>query len=261
MATLNHLYMTVNGTYEDAALADETWQYGTHWFASLDAIPDVGSPTGEFEVAAATLTASDAAWSVSSNWLAEGGINDLDPADFLLDACGYIKTFHESATSYISGDAIISQVNLYAIGSDGKVVSTDYGPAKAVATPAATVDGAATGTLLPVQCSVVASLRTINNTRRGRGRCYLPQMGTSIVSANTGLISTTPRGNIATNFATMLSGISLEGAISVKVAPIVIGNPWTSFFKISTVKVGSQVDTQRRRRRNVEETYSNASVT
>lgn len=261
MTALNHLYLTVNGTYEAAELAEETWQYGTHWYASLSDIPDVGTPAGDFEVAASTLTASDASWSVTSNWLAEGGINDLDPADFLLDACGYIKTFHESATSYISGDAIISQVNLYAIGADGKVVSTDYGPAKAVATPAATVDGAATGTLLPVQNSVVASLRTINNTRRGRGRCYLPQMATSITTASTGLVGSTIRGNIATNFATMLSGISLEGAISVKVAPIVIGSPFTSFFKISSVKVGNQVDTQRRRRRSVVETYSTAAVT
>jgi len=261
MATMNHLYMTVTGTYENAELAEETWQYGTHWYASLNDIPAVGTPAGEFEVAADTLTASDASWSVESNFLAEGGINDLDPADFLLDACGYIKTFHESATSYISGDAIISTVNLYAIGTDGKVVSTDYGPAKAVATPAATVDGAATGTLLPVQCSVVASLRTINGTRRGRGRCYLPQMATSITTASTGLVGSTIRGNIATNFATMLSGISLEGVVSVKVAPIVIGNPWTSFFKISEVRVGNQVDTQRRRRRSVQETYSTASVT
>jgi len=261
MATLNHLYLTVSGSYEDASLAEETWQYGTHWYASLSDIPDVGTPAGDFDVSEDTLTASDASWSVESNWLAEGGVNDLDPADFLLDACGYIKTFHESATSYISGDVIIEAVTLYAIGTDGRVVSTGYGPAKAVATPAATVDGAATGTLLPVQCSVVASLRTINSTRRGRGRCYLPQMGTSITTANTGLVGSTIRGNIATGFATMLSGISLESPSDVRVAPVVIGSPWTSYFKISEVRVGSQVDTQRRRRRSVTETYSTASVT
>ena len=261
MATLNHLYLTISGTYENADLAEETWQYGTHWYASLEDIPDVGTPAGDFDVAEDTLTASDASWSVSSNWLAEGGINDLDPADFLLDACGYIKTFHESATSYISGDVIISAVTLYAIGTDGKVVSTGYGPAKAVALPAATVDGAATGTLLPVNCSVVASLRTANSTRRGRGRCYLPQMATAITTANTGLIGSTIRGNIATNFATMLSGISLESPSDVRVAPVVIGSPWTSYFKVDTVKVGNQVDTQRRRRRAVTEVYSDAAVT
>lgn len=261
MATLNHLYLTVSGSYEDAALAEETWQYGTHWYASLSDIPDVGTPAGDFDVAEDTLTASDANWSVESNWLAEGGVNDLDPADYLLDACGYIKTFHESATSYISGDVIITAVTLYAIGTDGKVVSTGYGPAKATATPTGTVDGAATGTLLPVQNSVVASLRTINSTRRGRGRCYLPQMGTSIVSTATGLVGSTIRGNIATGFATMLSGISLESPSDVRVAPIVIGSPFTSYFKISEVRVGSQVDTQRRRRRSVTETYSTAAVT
>lgn len=260
MATLNHLYMTVQGTYEATDLAEESWQYGVRLYADLNPIPDVGSPSGAFDVAADTLSASDANWSVTSNWLGEGGATDLDPADYLLDNCGFIKAFHESATSYISGDAIISTVSLYAIGDDGKVVSTDYGPAKAVATPSATVDGAATGTLLPVQCSVVASLRTINTTRRGRGRCYLPQMATALTSTGTGLVGNTIRQNIATNFAAVLTGCTVEGVSDLKIAPVVIGDPWTSYFKITTVKVGNQVDTQRRRRRSVVETYSSASV-
>jgi len=260
MATLNHLYMTVSGSYENAYLAEETWQYGIRFYADLNDIPDVGTPNGAFEVAPDTLTASDASWSVESNWLGEGGVTDLDPADYLLDCVGAVKTFHEAAANLISSDCIISQVQLYAIGSDGKVVSTDYGPAKAVATPAATVDGPATGTLLPVQCSVVASLRSINTTRRGRGRCYLPQMATSLVVAGTGQVSSTSRTNLSTNFAALLTACSVDGVSDLKIAPIIIGSPWTSYFRVKNVLVGDQVDTQRRRRRSVTETYTSAAL-
>lgn len=260
MAALNHLYLTVAGSYENAYLAEETWQYGIRLYADLTDIPDVGTPAGAFDVAADTLTASSASWSVESNFLGEGGVTDLDPADYLLDACGFIKTFHEAAANLISSDVIITAVTLYGIGADGKVIPTDYGPAKAVATPAATVDGPATGALLPVQNSVVASLRSINTTRRGRGRCFLPQMASSLCVASTGQVSGTSKTNLSTNFAAVLTGLTVDGVSDLKIAPVIIGSPWTSYFRVKNVLIGDQVDTQRRRRRSVSESYTSAAV-
>lgn len=260
MAALNHLYMTVSGSYDNAYLAEETWQYGVRLYADLTDIPDVGTPAGAFEVAADTLTASDASWSVESNWLGEGGVTDLDPADYLLDCVAFIKTFHEASANSISSGCNIQAVSLYAIGTDGKVVPTDYGPAKAVATPLSLVDGPATGAVLPVQNSVVASLRSINTTRRGRGRCYLPHMATSIVLAETGQVSGTAKTNLSTNFAAVLTGFTVDGVSDLKIAPVIIGSPWTSYFRVKNVLIGDQVDTQRRRRRSVSESYTSAAV-
>lgn len=40
----------------------------------------------------------------------------------------------------------------------------------------------------------------------------------------------------------------------------VIGAPWTAYGMINSVRVGDRVDTQRRRRYQVEETYVSGSV-
>lgn len=261
MAPINHLYLTVNGGNEEAILADETWQYGIRIGLGLDDIPDVDAPSYAFETSEDSLTDSDANWNVTSNFLCEGGINDLDPADYLLSIGGAVKTFHESATSYFGDSCIVTGLSLYAIGSDGKVINTSYGPAKAIATPTGTIDGGSVTVGLPAQLSTVASLRTINSTRRGRGRIYLPQQTTAILSTSAGIIGTTPRGNIATAVATLLQAMVLDPVgTGVHAAPIVTGAPWSTQFKILEVKVGNVVDAQNRRRRSIVETYTTVSV-
>jgi hypothetical protein len=51
------------------------------------------------------------------------------------------------------------------------------------------------------------------------------------------------------------------GAGTPHVRPIVTGKPWTDYAVITTARVGDYVDTQRRRRNRVRETYVSGGIT
>lgn len=261
MPAINHLYAVVKGGYDDTQLLSEGWQMGLRLLPTLNAHDLIGTPPNEFEAASASITTSSTNWDATSNFLCEGGITDLDPGDY---ACTYgeaVKALFETVAVGFSDDVNVSEVTIYPIGTDGKVISLETGPAKAVATPKALLDGTATGTQLPIQCSVVVSLRSDNTTRRGRGRMYPPPVTHSSLEATTGFIPSSARANYATGFKAFLEAVAIgSGGSPPIVRPIVIGAPWTTYYTVTSVKVGSQVDTQRRRRNQIEETYSSAAI-
>ena len=261
MGDINHLYVVAQGTYEDSELVDEGWQCGIRVMPFLSDPGDIGTPPMAFDAVAQNGTGTATNWTSSTNFLAEGGVNDIDPADYAADAGAAWQTFFEATNAYISSSVTLNRVLVYAIGSDGKVINTDLGPAKAQAVPTAAVDGANTGTLLPIQNSVVVSLRSPNVTRRGRGRIYLPgPTATSLTSTN-GTMNATFRGNIATQAATLISALKVGTfGVNAVLRPVVIGSPFSTYFRITQTRVGNLVDTQRRRRRQIAETYSSATV-
>lgn len=261
MGNINHLYLVAKGGYESADLTEEQWQCGVRVMPFLSDPGDIGAPPMAFDCASASLTGSATNWTSTANFLCEGGVNDVDPADYVADAGKAWQDLFEDTNAYISDDVTLTSVTLYAMGSDGKVINTDVGPAKAVAVPTASVDGANAGALLPIQNSVVLSLRTPNTTRRGRGRIYLPGATASITGSSDGLITTVVRGNIATAGKDFLNRLKVGTfGVNAVVRPVVIGSPYTTYFRVTQTKVGNVVDSQRRRRRNIREAYSTVSL-
>lgn len=116
---------------------------------------------------------------------------------------------------------------------------------------------------IPPQCSVVLSMRTVTTLGPGNyGRMYLPhtrldyQDGTvTPVSGHTAAI--------ATAAATFVDGVvaDVNAGVTDTVAAVIMGKTGTGTTKsITRVGVGSVVDTQRRRRRQLTETYAFADV-
>jgi len=261
MGDINHLYLVAKGGYENADLTEESWQCGIRLMPFLSDTGDIGAPPMAFDAVSDTLSGSATNWTSTSNFLCEGGVNDIDPADYVAGAGAAWQGFFEDTNAYICDDVTLTSVTLYAMGSDGKVINTDVGPAKAVAVPTSGVDGVNAGGLLPIQNSVVLSLRTPNTTRRGRGRIYLPGPTASILGGSDGLITTVIRGNIATAGKDLLNDLKTGTfGVDAVLRPVVIGSPYSTYFRVTQVKVGNVVDSQRRRRRNLTEAYSTVSL-
>lgn len=259
MGDVNHAYLTIGGSYNEAALNSEYWQTGIRIGLSNAEIPDVGAPSLYFTAAADALTRSETNWDASSNFLFDGGIVDIDPTDWLQDQIApAVQAWIETSAANISDVVVVETLSLYAIGADGKVINTDVGPAKATATANVEINGTGSASPLPLECSHVASLRTANTTRRGRGRCYLPVLAVNSIGGDS-LISTATATATANAFALMLTDMSLS-LTDAYAAPIVIGDPWTTQFKIKSVRVGNVMDAQRRRRRQLDETYQSQDV-
>ena len=272
--TINHFRLVIEGDYDPArtALAEEQWAFGVSLYAQLSAIPSVGTPDGSFEAASQLLSDEDVNWTVSSNFLAEGGVNDINPVDLLLDTLGPAVATFFPASAVCSSTAKARKLSLYPLKpwpSSGtathfRACTTDYGPAKAELLPknGTFASGQTTGNPLPVQDAVVVSLKTANTSPRGRGRFYLPTPGVAGIGAD-GQLSTAWRDNIGAAAKAFLEALDFTSGVAPDwaMSPVVIGAPGTTFYRVQRVKVGSQVDTQRRRRRRVGESFYDAALT
>lgn len=139
-----------------------------------------------------------------------------------------------------------------------------YNDAGVLTEQAATSDTPDVGTspgILPHSTAVVASLLTAVPGARTRGRLYLPLCGLPLDSALL-TISGTQRGVIATAVAGALNDLRTAGydVGADGLDPVVVSTTATLATPITTVRVGSVPDVQRRRRNGLVEIYSSAAV-
>jgi hypothetical protein len=115
--------------------------------------------------------------------------------------------------------------------------------------------------MLPAECSVVGSWITQRIGRKGRGRIYLPPTGSAVISDG-GEMAPTQTAHVVEGLVSFLeaAAITPTGPGNHWALPIVTGAPYTSYAEIDGVRVGSIVDSQRRRRRQAPEVYANAAV-
>jgi len=145
----------------------------------------------------------------------------------------YLRT---QLCSMLRNDCAYLEASYYAYGST-------TGPADFVGVAALTTGvGTGAGTSLPLQCSVVASLRTTLAGRRNRGRMYIPITAAALVnhqltSADTAAI----RGPVAGFLTSINANGAIPGSVAVVSQVVGVANPVTS------VIVNSQLDIQRRR--------------
>lgn len=261
MGDINHLYLVAKGSYEATSIDQEQWQCGVRLMPFLSDPGDIGTPPMAFDCVSDSLTGSATNWTSTANFLCEGGVNDIDPADYVADAGAAWQAFFENAQSYISIYTTLTELTLYAMDNTGHVINTEVGPAKATAVPTAAVDGASSGVVLPLQNTVALSTRTPNTTRRGRGRMYLPAMSVGPLGGSDGLLTSAAAGHIAGTGKTLLNALKVGTfGVTAVVRPVVIGSPWTTYFRITQTRVGNVVDSQRRRRRQITETYESVDL-
>lgn len=261
MANEKHLLLTITGKYDDPTLSEEIWQTGVRCILDLGgSVEPIGTLPNNWEPVAATIARDETDWTIDGNWTIDGvGALGFAADDWLNDQVApAIGTW--IADTKASNAVQVTDLNVYPIGapSGRSVPAPPYTSGSPVHLQWKTPLGAGTVSgMLPLQNSVVASHRTSQIGRRGRGRMFLPPTGPSSVSY--ARLTDTARDAIAAGHAAFLEAISDIGGVSQTLRPIVTGAPWTQYAVVGTVVVDDVMDTQRRRRNKL--TPDAASVT
>jgi len=106
---------------------------------------------------------------------------------------------------------------------------------------------------LPAQCTSAVSTLSALATRSGRGRFYLPALAISTMA--TGKLS-------STNVTTMVAGAKamFDSLLGAGLQPVLVNTKTKVVTTVTSFKVGNVVDTQRRRRNKLVETYTQSAL-
>lgn len=189
-----------------------------------------------------------------------GGGNFGIPEGFPAAAAAAWQTFFSGANTGIHNQYKCNGLKFAIILPDGKtdlsnVVTHSY------ATPIA---GGFGGTLFPPQISLVATLLAASPVGLGaKGRMYLP--GVCHAMNNNGQISVTEGQNVANGLRTFLDACESAASSPGYIINASKGRPGVPFTapvhrRVTSVRVGSVYDTQRRRRNGIAETYWSAAL-
>lgn len=121
--------------------------------------------------------------------------------------------------------------------------------------------GGGTPVTLPPQAAVVVSLRTTTPGGSGRGRIYWPALGATLNS--TGRLTSPTTDTVATGFKTYFA--SVRGALATAFPLIgfdlaVRSKTTRTTPHVVRLQVGNIIDTQRRRRDAIRESYSTLDI-
>lgn len=264
MAGNKHLLLTVQGDYNDSALSAEGWQVGVRLALVFGSVDAVGTLPNNWDPQVASISVTGSNYTVTGNWNVDTGLNTFDPDSYLID---YAKPSFEAWMSGIPAlwnKTRIRTMKLSAIGTNGRAVPP---PPYATGTPCLLTYtsgypvGLNSSDPLPPQITVVASHRTAQTGRTGRGRMFLPLCTESLTDTH-GMISSSNATDIKTAQVALLEGLKYyaPAPAGAHVKPIVTGSGYINYAVINQVKVGNVFDTQRRRRRSIAETYVSGAV-
>lgn len=260
-----HLLLTCQGSYTDSALAAESWQVGVRLALVFGTVDPVGTLPNNWDPSAVAINRTETYWNITGNWHTNSGLNYFEPDDYLNDQAAPAFSTWIQSISGMSNHTRIDALKLYPIGTDGRAVPA---PPYATGTPVELVwtssnpAGSNSGSHLPLQIAAVASHRTAQIGRPGRGRMYLAGLNQGAVGSD-GLFSSSWCTSTAGYQKDLLEGLAFTGVggLSAHVRPIVTGSGYTKYATINQVRMGNVPDTQRRRRRSLPETYQTVSVT
>lgn len=192
-------------------------------------------------------------------YVAPGFGNPVLPGNYAEQVAGLWQTFFTAASTSVSSRYRTISVKANIFDTNNVQITN---PTQEYFYPAPIV-GPSAGAPLPPQLTVVASLRT--SVPRGigsHGRMYLPGINQTVDSD--ARINATAVGNIATNFKAFLDGVNAlpnTPILSVHLfssANLVGKTPVDRY--VTQLKIGNMYDTQRRRRNQLTETYTDRVV-
>lgn len=191
-------------------------------------------------------------WSTSLNWTVDGGGAVTAPSDLQLwadnaaAALDLGATNHSTLSSIMSTLVNVDRVDIYAYGPTGGAI--------AVAGSPCSWDG--TGPVeSPFQIATVMSLLTARPGSSYRGRVYWPACGATVNSNGTYAEFAT----LALDFAELVTELGNIDGTSTGILGVY--SPTANVMTpVINVRVGSVLDTQRRRRDQVPESYVNAGI-
>lgn len=189
-------------------------------------------------------------------WLGEENAAADPPTQAAANAIlGLWGTLFETFGNKFSNSFVTSQVKMATILEEGVTLSNSV----VYAYPGGLMDGGDPNHRLPAQCSVVVSL--LSDRPRGlasKGRMYLPGFSGEI--QGNGKISDNDHGNLATGVEAFFNGVRAH--VDITNPPILVAKGTGAVPALTAqndyierIKVGNVVDTQRRRRNGLVETY------
>jgi hypothetical protein len=264
MPVSKHLLLNVQGDYTTTALANEIWQFGIRLAMVFGTAEDVDALPSSWDPTATTINRTETDWNITGNWRVIETATTFNPDDYLNDQCAdAIINFMASAN--IASAARVRRLTLSPVGSpDGALVPAvpyAYGTPVTLEWTGSYPTGGDGSVQLPLQDSVAVSWRTPQVGRRGKGRIFLPT--TSSASLSSARLDATSQGEIRDAGVTLLESLSYtqDAPTELQIRPIVTGLPYTEYGIITQVAVGNVIDTQRRRRNRLVESYEVGSPT
>lgn len=266
MAGEQHLLMEIGGSYKDAAgLAPEIWACTLRFAAVYGSVDADGTLPSNWTVNTKAINRTETDWTITGNWDISVIGAHFSPDDWLNEVLApNVVIWINSVIAYASVQ--VDTIKLYPIvGPTGKSIpnpdQTQGSPVLLTFTGTPPYGGG-TSFPLPVQNSVVASHRTDQLGRRGRGRMYLPVMAADGTDQGGKLTSARQTAVLAAQVAFIESlYFSGSGGDLWNVRPIVTGKPFSKYGVISEVQVDNIVDTQRRRRDRLEGSRMQTPIT
>lgn len=209
---------------------------------------------------------NDANWSMGVNFATAQGTDPF--ANGTVDVQGVLEAFRDGVRG-INGNQVLTGGLLGALSSSGKVnyvrasrVGPD-GKESAVALVDLAVPVSGTGSPThQAQTAIVLSLQTGRPGATNRGRLYLPLLSGNLTS---GRLSGNDVGALATDAAAWIDALN-TAADNVIVLPTatcvasVVSTTRGTASRITSVRVGNRLDSQRRRAEAQKETYGVAAV-
>jgi hypothetical protein len=172
---------------------------------------------------------------------------------------GQISDFHMSALTGLQSNAIFTRLVISAIDSLGNVRKNPDGSyMQRVSTVTPPTAGNGTSTQRPFQVASVVTLMTPRAGAAGRGRFYLP-LPVDAIDAN-GQVSSVVTQNRANAAAQLMVNVNFSLSTGTYQGVVVVASSGGFNSTVTAVKVGSVLDTQRRRRNALVESYSTALV-
>jgi len=163
------------------------------------------------------------------------------------------QEFAQAAGAFITGSANFTtsvwftEVRLYDIGTDGKMVAPPFTASNG------TPNVGTSSNHVPYQLSTVVSLYANGLGKGRRGRIYLPPQGFGV--GRDGLLSQTHQNATGQAVGTFLNALINNTRLSTAARLVVIGKTGSvgTVRGVDHVLVGRVIDTQRRRRRSLDE--------
>lgn len=261
--TTRHIYLVLKGSYSATNLAGEVWQCGMRFRVTNTPAAAFGNMPSDTTYDDESIARDETNWTIEGNYSVNlAGISTFRPDDWLNDnVAGATSTFL-AATNYWQNKVQVDSIVAYGM-QDGEVAAVGAGPAKVELTFKAGHKpvGASATASLPPQASIVASWETAVAGRHGKGRIYLPAPTTAVLTADGGLLTSTVQTGVAAAAADYVAALNYSGIGADSYADMVVaGAPWLRYAKVSSVRIGNVIDTQRRRRNRLTETYISNDV-
>ena len=265
MAGEKHLRLSVFGGYTGTGSpAEEVWSFNIRMALVFGEVDPIASFPNNWTVEPAFNVTVGGSFTTQKTYICENSPQTFDPESYLVDQA------EPAISAFITGWKFSSRVRLDGIAlypcesPSGNSVGGNFARLDYTADNPVGIGS----NVLPLENSVVVSWVTERLGPRGRGRIYTPVPGTNVLDGD-GLLAAGDRNDLLDASVAMIEGLAFTGGTrgSARVRPVVTGPTpkagqpaYSTYAKMTGVRIGRVIDTQRRRRNAEVEDYASAPV-